>query len=134
MSWGDATLPELLWTLVAIAGLVVSARSLDEAMLTRWELDVARANGARRIIARGNVRSEAMRLAIQAIYGLLGLLALVTPPANPQTPVSGYSLLVSGGLILSSLLLNVKTVLAGRDRRRLIALLTERFEREEAHG
>ena len=98
---------ELVWTLIATAGLVVAVWGFLDANADVHAVP-NRTNG-RRIIARGYRRDEAISVVIQAILLGIGLGPVIEPE-----PVRLSAFVVA--LIVVNLLLLARSLLAARDR------------------
>ena len=101
---------ELIWTLLATAGLIVAVWGFLDANADVHAVP-NRTNG-RRIIARGYRRDEAISVMVQAI-----LLGIGIGPVRDPEPVR-FSVIVAGLLAINALLL-VRSLLAARDRLRV---------------
>lgn len=73
-----------IWTVASLVGAVIAAWNLGDAWRDLRALDSTVING-RRILAEGWVRREVVRFGIQAVWSLIGFLALPTAdaPVNP---------------------------------------------------
>lgn len=109
---------EIIWTLVAFVGLGLSLRGL---IYAKGDLDYLlehHYNGRRLIIAKGYLRRETIRTAVQMLFAALGILAMLRPPPpGERTP---GSLFLIGLLVLAAALTVLNTFGDLRDRRRLI--------------
>lgn len=101
---------ELAWTLVSLAGLLAAVWGVFDAWGDLRALEGV-ANG-RRIIARGYLRAELIRVAIQAILLGLGIGPLLDP-APVRSSVFVLALMAVNVLLLAN------SVLAGIDRLRI---------------
>jgi uncharacterized membrane protein HdeD (DUF308 family) len=106
MIWGTMTGPELAWTIVAAVGFGTSVLALFDALRSLHYLEAQMVyDRAREIVARGNVASEVLRLSMHAVSLIIGIIALVSPPANPDRPITTLGLVLSIGLIAIAVLL-----------------------------
>ncbi|MDQ3539963.1 MAG: hypothetical protein M3440_04685 [Chloroflexota bacterium] len=123
MTYGTATLPEIVWSLIAAVGLVVSILAVGYALQTLHYLQAVGVNGAREKWARNNVRSESIRLAIHSISMIIGIAAMSSLPINPDVPIPPLSAILSFGLILISLLIVVSSITEKRTRDDIVAAM-----------
>lgn len=106
---------ELVWTLMALAGLVVAVVSFFDA----WA-GVRRMSGraeALQIIARGYRRGEAITIVIQAVLLGMGISPLLNPTPVVLSPFVAALIAINGLLLVNSLLhardrLNVRALIA----------------------
>lgn len=105
-----------IWTISASVGAVFAALNLIDAY--RDLHDLGDAQNGRRILGRGWVRGELIRLLIQASWAFIGIVALQVP-AQPDAPVSLLTLLLIG----TNVGLALNTILDARDRRALRRIL-----------
>lgn len=146
MSIGTATLLEMFWTLTGLVGLLINLWALDDAIADlRWQdaLPVPqhdaelRASRARVRIARGNVRDEALRAAIQLVFMLVGIVAMASAPVDPVRPAPPLQWIVTGAIVAAQVMLVTKSIEARRDRQWIIATLTRHEwtdDRDESEG
>jgi len=106
--------PEQAWTVTSAAGALVAAWGVFDAVADLHAVGPI-ANGRRRI-AKGYVRAEAIRLAIQVSWVVIGAIALLDDRAAPWSPAVVILVLTNAGLLANSLL-------DGIDRLRLRALI-----------
>lgn len=100
-----ATYPEVAWTAIGLVALVVNAGLTRNAWQDYTALIRLDKNGARRIAARTAVAIQAGLTAPQAIAVIIGVTAMLTPPANPGRAISLPLLIITYGLILNELIL-----------------------------
>lgn len=117
--------PELLWTSVAVIGFAINIWAVADATADLHYLQASGLNGAREIVARANIRSDAINVIIQLIMLCIGAFAMSQPPANPDRPVTPGGIVVAGGLICIAVLLVLKSALNRRDRHRTIVVLAK---------
>ncbi len=118
LSW-----PELVWLLLGVSALIVNGWALIDARADRAWLVRLQINGARRIVADGNVRNNVFRLVKAALMIAAGSYAATIPPANPAQPIALSSLILSL-LLLSWAGMDVAQAIADRiERRQLMARL-----------
>jgi hypothetical protein len=106
----------LIWTASSSIGALIAALNLFDAYGDLRALGPVQ-NG-RRIIARGWVRSEAIRLGIQLAWALVGVLALLMTRPGPA-PISILTLILIG----TNVALATNTILDARERLALRRLL-----------
>lgn len=120
----QATPLEVWWTLVAALGLGSNLYALHQVLLDRRALGGR--NGYRKRIVRWHLVSESIKVAIQALFLLSGLLYLVwpsRPDADELVWVVGHYLparlapqLVGGAMMAAGVLLVLHSVLGARYR------------------
>lgn len=108
---GNFSWIELTWSGVAVLGLFVGWQNYHEAQKDIGALGGIR-NGRWRI-ARGNIRRERVRAIIFVLFGGLGVIAGFAPPNPNATPTS---LVLSSGLVVTSMLLALNSFYDRRDR------------------
>lgn len=109
---------EVVWTLVALAGSYYSAYNLHDARIDWRIVQERRINGARRIVARSNMRREWVRLWCLLACLVIGVVALLSPPSEPsQQPLRAA--LAAVALIALEVLLTYNT---WEDRRARLVL------------
>lgn len=111
---------ELLWILVALIGAAITTYNTVHAHGDYQYVKHNNISNGRRIVARTAYWTEAMRLVIQVIFLIIGVMAAFIPdPSSYGLPlksiVIGYFIRV--GLIVSSILLTVKSEMLRRMRR-----------------
>lgn len=126
----SATWLEIVWTTTGILGFAVciwahydavadwhwvQSRALD---LDPADDDARRNQQAGELIARGNVRDEALRAVIQALFVIIGIAAMTSSSGN----ATRSGVVVAACLITAQLILVTKSLLGRRDRRRVIAI------------
>lgn len=119
---------EILWTLLAIAGLMVSALASYDAYGDLLYLSEHRLNGARRIVASSNLRAEIARFVVHLLFLVIGLVVIFGPLAGYRQYV-GRVILV--GFILVAIVFVSETILVRRDRRKLLNLIMAEEEKNE---
>ena len=103
---------ELIWTGLALLGIFVSAENATEAWRDMQALGGIR-NG-RRILARGAIRREAIRMLVYVLYLVIGIASGLSP-ADPDAQLSVVAII----LVVTSLSLTVNSIFDRRDRRGL---------------
>jgi hypothetical protein len=123
-----ASVLELAWTSLGVTGLVASVWSLADAYGDRAALRVAALNGPRELVARTNIRNDALRALMQSIIIMIGIIALVAPNPPPH-PLTLSEVLFAGGLMTIAVVLAGLSLWDRRDRRRLIAAVLDDEDR-----
>ena len=118
--FGTMSVLELVWILVAVIGASITSVNTQHAWSDYRFIKRNNIFNGRRIVARTAAWTEALRLTIQIIFIAIGVLAALIPdPVVPHLPLKvvilGY--LVRLGLIISSILLTIKSELLRRMRR-----------------
>lgn len=107
-----------VWSAIAALGAAATLAVLADAIHDWRAVRAVGRNAARRLVARGSVRREWLRLAVQALFLLAGAVTyLVRVQVLAPTPF------VAWALVASSLLIAANTVADFVDGRRLKALL-----------
>ena len=122
------TWPEALWSLIGLAGFLLNAWALWDAYGDRAALLRSKRNGARLIVASGNVRREVFRVFAQACFLLVGAFALTQPPVDPARPTTATGVLLALALIAAEVSMVVAAAFDRAERMRLL----ERLGRESA--
>lgn len=124
---------EVIWTLVALIGVLTNSRVFR---LTLGDYDALQEApdydpyGPRAYYARGRIRTEAIKLVVMLGYTLIGLVAMTTPPSVNGT-LTPSALTIAGVLIGSSALMMYDSVLYTMNRERVLYLLLHRQETEQ---
>jgi hypothetical protein len=145
-AYGSVSDIEIFWTLMALAGGVLSGYNLKES----WEdMRVLRAHNiedGRWLIARYSFRAELARLIIQSINFTIGVFAMTFPEPPPTTEplkTTIFRFLFTWGFITSASLLALKSYWNFSLRRNLRRSLKRNagqsvegkyLEKEEANG
>jgi hypothetical protein len=111
----NASWPELAFSAVAAAGLLVTLWNARDAYGDRAALRASGRNGARKIVADDNIRRERDRALKLGIFLALGVCFMASAPANRDRPVTRL------GLALAAALLVKGSIQDRRARGRLIA-------------
>lgn len=114
------TLPEVIWFLIGLVGLVISYRNMIAAQSDLTVVSYVGRNGRYRAIAVGNLREEALRVFKCIVITGIGAAAMIAPPTNAATPVSALSLIITFGLFLIGLAIVTGSVAAARARALLL--------------
>ncbi len=120
---------EIAWTVIAVIGGFFSAFNLRDAIRDLDALGGQR-NG-RRLIAEVQIRLEAARLTIQAIFATIGVIAMFLPDPPPisELPPSqaAATVVIRWGLIVASSLVMFQSI----ENRRLRQALHEQYPAAE---
>lgn len=123
-AYGPVSDIEVVWTVVAFAGLVYSLLNVRDASLDLRVVDELGYTNGRRTLARYQLEAEVLRSIVQSIFLAIGLAAMALPevPDRLDLPTAQIVIgaLVTYGLILSSVLLTVKSYLGYKVRRVLL--------------
>jgi heme O synthase-like polyprenyltransferase len=122
-SWGNASLIEIIWTVIGLGAVAVAAHALPR-VVGDWHIARDSNRFALRLIARGHVRREVIRLGQGAILLAIGLYACVTPsPAPGPVVVSLTGIILTAGLLAIGALVALESILDRRQRREAENLL-----------
>jgi hypothetical protein len=110
-----ASTPEILWTLVALAGVVLRARLLRDALEDRRASVVFEADPALAVIVAGRVRGEVTGLLIKSGFVVIGVYAMTRP--NP--PSGAGQVIVAAVLIAAVAMLDWNSWMSDRERKQL---------------
>lgn len=132
MSIGPATWLEIFWTFTGLLGLAVCIWAHYDAIGDlRWtevrprsesEEDWVRDQIAAEIIARGNVRDEALRVLIFLCFIGIGVLVMAHTPAREGSGVTLRGIIFAILMMAAQIFLVSKAIFNRYDRKRLIAL------------
>lgn len=114
---------EIVWTLVAALGLGYSLLNIRDAKIDLSYLREMRVINGRLLVAKANLLTESLRAVIQAIFLVIGLLAMTlvtSTPDNLSWNQLAISMAVRWGLITASILLTAKTIIARRLRKQVV--------------
>lgn len=117
-----ASTPEILWTLVALAGVVFRARLLRDALADHHaSIEYHWSDPALAVIVAGRIRGELVGITIKTGFVAIGVWAMTQP--NP--PKSIGQVIVTIVFILSVVLLDLNSWLTDRDRAKLRRYMEE---------
>lgn len=122
-SYGSVGDIEIMWCIIAACGLVFSLYTLVRATGDRRILIREGIGNGRRKIAAYAVFAEGARAAIQFIFLCIGVIACFLPQSDTSalpTVQLVEIILIQWGLILSSILLTTKSVLAYILRKKIV--------------
>jgi hypothetical protein len=121
-SYGTVSDIEILWTLIAGAGVVFGIFNLRDAWGDRKELVLANIYNGRRTIANFAVRGEAARMFVQSVFVSIGVLAMLLPdPPSTDVPLKFtiFGAIFRWGLITSAAVILGKSIDSFLVRRKL---------------
>lgn len=112
---------EIVWVVLALVGVVFTLLNLGEAKSDLKWVNRAGISNGRRVLAQTGLWMEVCRFVIQAIFCVIGVLAMLVHDAPSSIPAAQEAIRVAitWGLIISSALLTFKTYLARRVRKEL---------------
>lgn len=131
-----ASPPEVLWTLIGLLALVFNLWLLRDAWLDARLLERRGQNGAKKIAARTAIGVQLGLTVPQAIAVVIGVISLLVPPSNPDTPVTAPLVVVTVGIMLIEISLTLVAVFTRVRRAQLLAYLesTERDANSQRHA
>lgn len=124
---------EIVWTSVALVGVLINCTAAVDAWRDLRALHALGLNGAREIVARGNIRRELLRIFKQGCFLFVGAYFMWLPPATPATatrPNAGGIVLVVG-LLLASISMDLGALIDRRERIRLIEYINRHLEHNQ---
>lgn len=126
----------LLWTSGALLGVLINLWAMGDAMLDLQALRASGLNGAREIVAKGNIRREAFRIFKQGCFLAVGLYFLWLPPVPGRTGQgpSAASVVLVTGLLLASFSMDLGALIDRRERIRLIAYINRHLAADAARS
>jgi len=132
-----ATGNEVIWSISGVIGCVIVAWALWD---TVWDWIAVNSNftaGPVRkraiVIARVNVRHAIEIAIVLVVLTFMGIWLMLTPPANPERPVTPVGFGLSGAGTFISVLLSVGVILDRLDRHILLRLARrQRLKEKEA--
>lgn len=118
----------------ALIGVILNTYGLVQAVKDATALTSAGLNGTRKLVAAGNVQQEFIRLVVQVLLAISGLIAVILPPPNPDLPEMFLWMgRVQRGVLLSiTFLLALKSMLDVHARRVLTNLWMEEQDRRRS--
>jgi hypothetical protein len=109
----------LAWTIVVFVGIWLTGHGIAEARKDLAALKAAGVNGAKNIVAHGFLRREFLRLLIQGVFAIAGILAI----APSAIPVHTATRILRVLFVLVVVLLDVNTYLDLKKKRALLKTL-----------
>jgi hypothetical protein len=122
-SYGTVEDIEVLWCLLAAAGLIFSIKNVRDSLGDLRAVDERRISNGRRVLAKLSVQTELIRAIIQAMFLVAGIAATtVASPPNTALPLKVVilSAFVRWCFIASSALLSLKGYLVYKARKSLL--------------
>lgn len=120
-NYGPVADIEIVWTVVAFVGLIYSILNVRDAQIDLEVLESAGVKNGRRTLARYQLEAEVLRSIMQTIFLSIGIAAMSLPAAPDSLDLPTTQLviqvLITYGLIVSSVLLSIKSYLGYRVRR-----------------
>jgi hypothetical protein len=118
----DTNAVEVIWTLVAVAGVGVHARGAWNASLDRATvLHVNTHDDAMRLLAGGRLRGELIRIVVDLGFAAIGVYAMFQPDAPRVTPIQYAVAAVFIGCVA---LLVLNAIMDDRERQLLRAYVS----------
>lgn len=121
-NYGTASVLEIAWTLVAMVGLVQTARNYKECAM---DLDALRSMkdfawvGPRHIVARNNIRHQMQNGCIFLVFLVIGAVSMTQAPRDgSNAPPTLGAVVLAAGLIALECLMMINSVKDARDRHR----------------
>lgn len=129
--WGRhwVSIEILIWLGAAAFGWVVSLVQIIQARLDLQDVQTYSINGAKHVIAKGNLRREVFRHFQQILFLVVGIAVVVTPlpaPLKHPPPETALSHVLASCLILAAASVGVNTFLDASDRRRALEEVAKR--------
>lgn len=107
---------ELVWFLIGVTGLVVSWANLIDCWRDTVALNFSGRNGLLRLAAQGNMREETLRVAKCVTICVIGVAAMLTPPASGARPITPLAIFLTFGLFVLGVLIVIGSIAARRTR------------------
>lgn len=124
----NASSIETIWTISALIGFAVNLWALFDALYDLHALHLAGLNGARRIVALGNVRREVFRIFAQVCFLVIGVTAMSTPPDHDHRRVSLFGVIFTVCFVAAAVSLVLSAAFDRLERLKLIAYITEHYD------
>lgn len=120
---------EASWSTMALVGLAVTLWGLWDAYGDRRALRDSGKNGARRVVALGNIRREWARTYVLLCFLALGVYQMARPPVLAAQPVTRGGIALTLALVLAALVIVVESVLDRRERVNLRVYIDAELDR-----
>lgn len=114
---------EVIWTLIALAGIGFGVYNLRDALGDRRAIRIMGVANGRKIIADYAVRQELARITIQTIFAITGILVMLlpNPPVDPLDSVRAWvTFIVRWGFVTSGILLLIQSIDSYNTRHKLL--------------
>lgn len=132
IEYGTASLPEIVWSVTSLTGLVYNLWALRDTLQDQAYLEAQGANGLHQITAAANVRNEAKRCLIQFTFLAIGLVAMGAQAGTRSGDPSPTTYFATVGFIFVNVLMVIVSRADRRDRHRMLNIAHQRrLEREE---
>lgn len=127
---GSATLIEILWTLIGLAGLGIVLPNLWAAINSMDVLGHTPSDerDAASVLIKGNIRRELLRVTKLLFIVLIGVVAMAQtqPPGTNKITITG--LILTGVLFSIGGVISLQSILDKRDSKKARAILAERVK------
>ena len=137
-AYGTVSDIEIVWTLIALVGAVVSIYNFREARDDCTALREAGLFNGRWLVARSTKWVEGLRLFVQAVFGAIGVMTMFFPETPDQLDQPWYvvvfGILATWGLIGSSLAITTQSFINAYVRRQLSGVKDSNRGRKGAKG
>lgn len=104
---GHVTLPELFWTLNGLFGVWVTRKNLSRATERRGFVIQSGVNGDYIILVEAQIRRHLLLFLYSIIGSLVGFAAMGLPPAVPSPAVTPTAILLTVGIVLGQIIVNI---------------------------
>ena len=114
---------EIVWTLISLFGIIVSSVATIRSTEDLEALRAQGVNSIRQWVAQAARRREFFRLAVQTLFGLVGIIAMFRPPT--PVPQESARWATIGLLICAQLIIVANTFFDLRYKQKLVAYIEE---------
>lgn len=113
--WGSTATPvEIVWVVISLVGISVALINFYHTHRTVNYLDETHQNGLLRFVGTTQLKQEAIRVCVQAIFLSIGLIAVLFNPGETGGKIIAWL------IVAASLLIVVKSILSARSRNQVI--------------
>lgn len=126
---GRAYITELLWFDVGVIGLWFSAANVYSVFRDRAELRASGRNGILAEVVEQNIEEEVLRLGKATSITVVGIVAMISPPAVAKAPVTATAIALTIGLFLIAGMVVAGAIRARQHRRKIDRMLADDGER-----
>ena len=132
----NASWLEVAWTGMALVAGSFNLRIWWDALADwRWTQASDTTTRAREVTAVDQLVTHSFLLSVQVVMFVIGMLAMVTPSANPNHVITAIGYIVASGLMLIEVMLAAMAILSRRSWRRVLRLIEAQRRRQlEATG
>jgi hypothetical protein len=109
---------EIIWTVAAVVGLIISIWMLRDTVLDYYHVIVHSATTPKIIIAMGNARSELIKVGVYLLFFVVGVAAMMQPESTTQATV--ISTILRSAFIVMILLMVIGSLWDRFDRRQVL--------------